>query len=286
MSEKKSVRAKVPVNDIQEFYDSYGRNEWQRLEESIDGRVEYEETVAALEKFLPDSGRVLDAGGGAGRYALWLAERGYEVTLLDLSRRQTELAREQAIDHGLVDSISVIQGSITDLPLQNKTFDAICCLGGPISHLLDERDRLQAVREFRRVSRSEAPVFVSVMGLLGMVQLQLTTGYQVELLPDLLEHGDLDESLLDEYGYKQSFAAAHFFRRKELINLLSDAGLTVTDVVGLEGLASLFHDEQVRENISDFSESEIKALKRTIRKTNDERAVADVSVHMLGIGYA
>lgn len=273
-----------PAETIQEYYDSYGRNEWQRLDDSIDGRIEFEESVSNIRKSLPKSGQILDAGGGPGRYAIWLAERGYEVTLLDISQRQVELARQYASDRGLSDQISVVQGTITDLPFSNGIFEATCCLGGSISHLLDEHDRLRAVEEFRRVTRSEAPVFVSVMGLLGMVQLQLITGYQVELLPELLEDGDYDTSLLEKYQYDQPFAATHFFRRSELIELLSEAGLTVTDVRGLEGLASPFHDAQIRENVDHLSEREIHALKRTIHVANNEQAVADLSIHMLAIG--
>jgi SAM-dependent methyltransferase len=271
------------VDAVRRFYDAYGRDEWDRLAESLDGRIEFAETVERLEASLPEAGHVLDAGGGAGRYAIWLAERGYEVTLLDLSRRQTTLARDHAAERGLDDRIRVLQGSITDLPLSTAAVDAVCCLGGPVSHLLDESDRRRAVAELERVGRPGTPVFVSVMGLLGMVQLQLLTGRQVDLLPALLEHGDYDESLLTEYDYDQPFTATHFFRRKELQDLLSAAGLTVRDVVGLEGLASPLHDPQLRANRSDRTESEHDAVLQAIRATNDERAVADLSIHMLGI---
>ena len=41
--------------------------------------------LLSLEPLLPRAGRALDLAGGAGRNALWLAARGLEVTLADVS---------------------------------------------------------------------------------------------------------------------------------------------------------------------------------------------------------
>ena len=275
-----------PADDPRAFYDEYGEDEWERLEEGVDGRLEFTATIDALEDHLPPSGRVLDAGGGAGRYSIWLAERGYDVTLVDLSAGQLAVARERIRERGLEDRVALSQGSITDLGLARDAFDATVCLGGPLSHVIDEGDRARAVRELRRGTVPDGPVFVSAMGLLGTVQLYLLTGYQLEALPDLLEHGDYDSDLLGEYGYENAFTATHFFRREELRSLLADNGLTVETVTGLEGLASPFHDDRLREAIADVSDAERDALERTVRLTDGESAVADLSVHMLAIARA
>jgi len=41
-------------------------------------------------------GRALDLAGGAGRHAIWLAERGWRVTLADISDEGLALARKRA----------------------------------------------------------------------------------------------------------------------------------------------------------------------------------------------
>jgi SAM-dependent methyltransferase len=46
------------------------------------------------EALLPRTGRALDVAGGAGRHALWLAARGLDVTLVDVS--EVGLARAAA----------------------------------------------------------------------------------------------------------------------------------------------------------------------------------------------
>jgi SAM-dependent methyltransferase len=44
----------------------------------------------------PKGGKALDVAGGSGRHAIWLAERGWEVTLIDISETGVELARQSA----------------------------------------------------------------------------------------------------------------------------------------------------------------------------------------------
>jgi SAM-dependent methyltransferase len=45
---------------------------------------------------LPGGGKVLDVAGGDGRNAVWLAERGFDVTLVDVSDTALRLARARA----------------------------------------------------------------------------------------------------------------------------------------------------------------------------------------------
>jgi|SRR5687767_7293705 len=48
------------------------------------GALELARTQALLERFLPAPPAVVaDVGGGPGRYAVWLAERGYRVHLVE-----------------------------------------------------------------------------------------------------------------------------------------------------------------------------------------------------------
>src|SRR5579875_1894294 len=82
------------MDKVAAFYNSEPDREWERLEHH---RTEFAVTCLALQEFLPPvPARVIDIGGGPGRYALWLANRGYEVALLDLSERCLEIARRQA----------------------------------------------------------------------------------------------------------------------------------------------------------------------------------------------
>ena len=41
--------------------------------------------LVGLDRFLPRRGRALDVAGGAGRHGIWLAQRGLDVTIADIS---------------------------------------------------------------------------------------------------------------------------------------------------------------------------------------------------------
>ncbi len=84
---------------IERAYDRQPEREWERMDRH---RTEFGVTLRALAEHLPPPpGRVLDCGGGPGRYAIELARRGYEVMLYDLSAACLRLAREKAAEAGV-----------------------------------------------------------------------------------------------------------------------------------------------------------------------------------------
>ena len=54
-----------------------------------------------FEEDLPSEGKALDIAAGAGRVAIWLARRGFEVSAIDISPVGLALAREAAADEGV-----------------------------------------------------------------------------------------------------------------------------------------------------------------------------------------
>ena len=71
---------------------------------------------------------VLDVGGAAGVYAFWLAERGYEVHLIDATPRLVEVARKRHddADHRLA-SCTVEIGQHREFSCSSVTPDGTRC---------------------------------------------------------------------------------------------------------------------------------------------------------------
>jgi 2-polyprenyl-3-methyl-5-hydroxy-6-metoxy-1,4-benzoquinol methylase len=64
--------------------------------------------LTQAEVFLPRQGRALDLAGGVGRNALWLAERGLDVTLADISENALVQAADHAAERGLsIDTLAI-----------------------------------------------------------------------------------------------------------------------------------------------------------------------------------
>lgn len=120
-------------------------------------------TWSAVEKLLPTDGRslrVLDAGGGGGKYGTRFAERGHQVTVLDISPGMLEQARAGFSKAGQLERASFVVGNVAELPFAEKSFDLVFCEGDPVSYCLDEYPR--AIRELVRVVVPGGPVVMGV----------------------------------------------------------------------------------------------------------------------------
>ena len=80
--------------NVEQFYDQNPQYEWDRM---VRHRTEFGVTFRALSEYLPEpNAKILDVGGGPGRYAISLAQQGYDVTLLDLSQKNLEFGQQKA----------------------------------------------------------------------------------------------------------------------------------------------------------------------------------------------
>lgn len=71
----------------------------------------------------PNGGRALDFAGGAGRHALWLAQQGWDVTLIDISETGVELARQKA--GPLAPHIHCVVDDLTQFRASQTQFDVV-----------------------------------------------------------------------------------------------------------------------------------------------------------------
>jgi ubiquinone/menaquinone biosynthesis C-methylase UbiE len=223
------------ANRVKKYYTATVRKEWNRLVRSPYFQLEFDTTLHFLEKYLPKKGRILDAGGGPGRYTIALAKRGYRMTLLDFTPANLEFARRRIRRFGLQDRVeAVMEGSITDLSrFEDDSFDAVICTGGPLSHILDSRRRNHAVKELIRVAKRRAPLFVSVMSRLSVQIVELVLfPHEIEI-PFFKVARDTGD-----YPGMSGFTACHFFLPEELERAFSGKGVRILEMAGLEGISS------------------------------------------------
>ncbi len=220
---------------VREYYTSQVRQEWVRLVRDAYHRLELETTFHFLEKHLPPTGVILDAGCGPGRYTLELARQGYILEAFDLTPANLQFARRQAKSAGLLDRIREFrEGTIADLSIYpTNSFDAVICLGGPLSHVVEEASRKKAIGELIRVARPGAPIFVSVMSRLSVIVVELMLFQHeigAETHREIQNTGNIDGTT--------GFTACHFFLPEELQHAFDIQAVTILEMAGLEGLGS------------------------------------------------
>lgn len=79
----------------------------------------YEECIHPL---FPQPGRALDVAGGMGRHATWLAQRGWDVTLVDISKVGLERAAAHKASKG---SIELIAADLEHYKLPLRQYDLV-----------------------------------------------------------------------------------------------------------------------------------------------------------------
>jgi SAM-dependent methyltransferase len=151
------------MDRVRGYYGNLGEREWSRLE-SPSGALELAVNSRLIGRHLPAGARVLDLGGGPGRYTLWLAELGHRVVLADLSPELLAVARERIASSPHGSNVEeAVETDARDLTAwDDAAFDAVLCLG-PFYHLTQPDDRERAASELRRVVRRGGAVFVAFM---------------------------------------------------------------------------------------------------------------------------
>jgi S-adenosylmethionine-dependent methyltransferase len=228
------------VEFVRRMYDLGPGREWERAERH---RTEFAVTRRALAEHLPPPpARVLDCGGGPGRYAIELARQGYDVTLFDLSAECLRLAQEKAEEAG-VTLAAYEHGTATDLSrFPDESFDALLSMG-PLYHLLEEAQRVQALREARRVLKPGGVLFVAfITRQAALRSAALLEPYWPLEEPDLLEliigAGQLPPGAATESGF-----VAYFAHPREVVPLCRGQGFEVRTVLGVEGLVSMIEEQ-------------------------------------------
>jgi ubiquinone/menaquinone biosynthesis C-methylase UbiE len=266
-----------PPREVAEYYERYA--EETRL---VSGpfRLEFERTKELLTRFLPRSpARVLDVGGAAGRYSAWLAERGYEMHLVDASARLVDEARKlNATLEKPIASLSVADAR--SLAQADSFADAVLVMG-PLYHLTEAAHRDAALREARRVLAPSGVAVVAAISryasaLDGLARNRGTDPAFVRIRDRDLQDGQ-HRNDTDRPDY---FTTAYFHRPEDLRRELEEAGFDDVAVFGVEGPGWMVADFDTR--WADHAQrADIIAVARALES---EPAIRGASAHLLGIG--
>jgi len=246
---------------------------WFRLEEARTREL-------ILRHLQPAPATVLDVGGAAGAYALWLAARGYEVHLVDPVARhikQAQAASSQQPDHPLA---SAAVGDARQLAQADQSADAVLLLG-PMYHLTERKDRLTALREVHRTLRPKGVVWAAAISRFASLLDSLSGGFF-----DEPEFGPILDSDLADGQHRNPtanlsyFTDAFFHLPEQLATEMREAGFELIDLVAIEGPGWLARDFDRLWNHPQQRER----LLASLRKVEHEPALIGASSHILAIG--
>ena len=264
---------------IAQYYAEFAEQE--RLNSGM-GQLEFERTKSILRRFLPTPPAVIvDVGGGTGPYCFWLAELGYETHLVDYSERLVELCRTRILANPQQPRPrSAEVGDARSLVQPDASCDAVLMLG-PLYHLVQRGDRLQAVREACRTLRPGGYVFAATISRVASLIAALCEGLLSDPTFVSIVEADLEtgqhRNPTDNISF---FTDAFFHRNGEIRAELAEGGFSIVAQVPIEGLGCIAKDMD-----SVWAEAHSReALLRMLERTETIEEISEASFHVLTVG--
>lgn len=221
-------------------YDQLGDDEWTRLTRSRRGELNYLVHMDVLHQHITSGMDTLEIGAGAGIFTKELVNMTQRLVVADLSEVQLEINKAHMRELGIVDLVDEYR--VLDLvnlgDVNDGSFDAVVCIGGPLSYLLDRAK--VGVQEILRVLKPGGIAIVGVMSLINTL---------IRFMGTLVPHRDeigidnlrwvLETGIQDVEHNPQSEHYCHMMTCADLDALLIDEDIEIVEkrATGLMSLA-------------------------------------------------
>ena len=268
--------SRFPAETIAHYGSGYERD---RLAHGM-SRLEFARSRELVRRYLPAAPAVVfDVGGGPGEYAAWLAREGYRVHLLDavpLHVAQAQDASSRQPDFPFEAAL----GDARQLPYPDRSADAVL-LFGPLYHLTDRNDRLQALAEALRVLRPGGVLLAAAISRFASLLDGLKQGFLDD--PDfvrIVERDLQDGQHRNPNVHPGYFTTAFFHHPDDLAREVRAAGLTLETVVAVEGIGMLLPE------LSPWWDDERRRtlLLALIARLESEPSLLGLGGHLIAVG--
>ncbi len=178
---------------------------------------------------------LLDVGGGTGDVAFgFLKNGGASVTVVDINKEMLDVGRDRAIDQGILDDITWLNGDAEKLPIEDHSVDAYT-----ISFCIRNVTHIDAaLREARRVLKPGGRFLcLEFSHVVLPVLSQIYDAYSFKVLPTL---GSQIAGDREAYQYLAE-SIRRFPDQQTFSQMITDAGLSNVSFNNLSGGIAAIH---------------------------------------------
>ncbi|KQC29044.1 class I SAM-dependent methyltransferase [Flagellimonas eckloniae] len=266
-------RKQLISHNIEVFYNR--ASEDTRLEKGM-GIFEFERIKSLIAKHTTITpSKIIDVGGGTGKYSEWLAKKGHQVHLIEPVSKHIKIAKDRS--QKLKNKFSVHIGESRKLNFPDNFADLII-LHGPLYHLQDQTDRKLTICEAKRVIKNNGVI-------LGFA-INYTASTLVGLLNGLIHKEKFFDMCKEELttgihnppdNFPWLLAEAYYHRPEQLKDEFINQGLTYLNIYAIEGMAWL--DKAYFSNMLNHKRK--KTLLELIEITENDSYLLPFSPHMM-----
>ena len=229
----KKIREVDVINKVQNYYDKSVEVEWTRMDRHP---LEFEITKRHIEQFIMPKSKIVDIGGGPGKYSFYFASKGHKVTLVDLSPNNISYANTKQNEIGIKLEQTIVGNAIDVSFLPSESYDVVFCMG-PLYHLIDSIDRSSVINECKRVVKKNGFIVFSFITV--MAQMISLLKRNCEKIDEWYEHlVNTISSGINNPEFDSEFTEAFFIHPFEIENYIKSNGLEVIKLAGAEGFAN------------------------------------------------
>lgn len=221
------------IQDVRAYYNEAAQQEWSRLD-TLYTRIEFLSTLSLIEKYLPNSGRIMDIGSGPGRYSLELLKRGFEVELLDLSSEELQIAKTKIESEGLSASAYHCESATALHQFEKEAYDGLLILG-PMYHLHNEEDRHKVLTDAYDMLKPGGTALLAYINSWGALKCSVN---EFPHSFEDIEHIDRYLSGNLKFSKEVSFTAAYFTTPPLAKAEIEKSPFSIVSYAGAEGFLS------------------------------------------------
>ena len=216
---------------IRNFYDQNSQQEWDRLDRHP---FEFAITTRMMDRYIKAGDSILDIGGGPGRYSLHYLEKGNPVTLTDLSQGNIDFAMRLASERELPLRSLACDALLIQEYVEDK-FDHVFLMG-PLYHLLDEAERIQAVKSAIAMLKPNGILYASFLLMFSGIIYFLREAPEQVVQPSEKVWLDAVRQQISWGG--NAFTRAFFIDQDKVLPFMQQFDLEILHLFGQEGITS------------------------------------------------
>lgn len=253
------------MNSVIDFYNNYNENDRLKKKSHL---PEYLITMKYIERYLTSNSKILEIGAGTGRYSIALADKGYDVTAVELVPNNIKIMKKKVrAEH----NIKIYEGNACNLSfMESDTYDIVLLLG-PMYHLFNDDDKHSAISEAIRVAKKGGIIYSAYCN-------NDTCIYKMFYKRRILSY--LDKGLIDENYHAVSCPNEVFelYRKSDIDELMKNYDVERLHFVGVDMLSYLYDNKLDKLNKREFEE-----YMKFLLSICEREDLVGMSIHMLDI---